>query len=109
MLRLIHHHHPCGGGGGGRSNSSSSSSSNSLYKGKSLNNRNFIIKCMGKYAQRKFLFRDTKWPLNYMPYRGRGNQAVRACAVALTTWPLQCKLAPWKSNEALFVFCGQRI
>ena len=59
---------------------------------------------MEKYAQRKFLFRDTKWPLSYMPYRGRDDRAVRACAIAPTTWPLQCQLAPWKSNEALFVF-----
>ena len=31
-----------------------------MYEGKSLNNRNFILKCMEKYAQRKILFRDTK-------------------------------------------------
>jgi hypothetical protein len=79
------------------------------YEGKSLNNRNFILKWMEKYAQRKFLFRDTKWLLSNMPYRGRDDRAVWACAIARTTWPLQCQLAPWKSNEALFVFCGQRV
>jgi len=46
------------------------------HEGKSLNNRNFILKCMEKYAQRKILFRDTKWPLNNMSYRGRDDQAV---------------------------------
>jgi len=37
------------------------------------------------------------------------DQAVWACAVGHTTWPLHCQLAPWKSKEALFVFCGQRV
>ena len=46
------------------------------YKGKSLNNRNFVLKCMGKYAQRKILFRDTEWLLSNMPYRGRDDRAV---------------------------------
>ena len=46
------------------------------YEGKSLNNRNFILKCMEKYAQRKILFRDTKWLLSNMSYRGRDDQAV---------------------------------
>ena len=64
---------------------------------------------MEKYAQRKFLFRDTKWLLSNMSYRGRDDQAVWACAVGRTTWPLHCQLAPWKSNEALFLFCGQRV
>jgi len=81
----------------------------SLYEGKSLNNRNFILKCMEKYAQRKILFRYTKWLLSNMSYRGRSDQAVWACAVGRKTWPLHCQLAPWKSNEALFVFCGQRV
>ena len=80
-----------------------------LYEGKSLNNRNFILKCKENYAQRKFLFRDTKWLLSNTPYRGRDDRAVWTCAIAPTTWPLQCQLAPWKSNEALFVFCGQRV
>jgi len=31
------------------------------YEEKSLNNRNFILKYMEKYAQRKIVFRDTKW------------------------------------------------
>jgi len=75
-----------------------------LYKGKSLNNRNFILKCMEKYARRKILFRDTKWLLSNMSYRGRNDQAVWACTVGRRTWPLHCQLAPWKSNEALFVF-----
>jgi len=75
-----------------------------IYEGKSLNNRNFILKCMEKYAQQKILFWDTKWPLSNMSYRGRDNQAVWACTVGRTTWPLHCQLAPWKSNEALFVF-----
>ena len=44
--------------------------------GKSLNNRNFILKCMEKYAQRKILFRDTKWLLSNMSYRGRDDRAV---------------------------------
>ena len=79
------------------------------YEGKSLNNRNFILKCMEKYAQQKILFRDTKWLLSNMSYRGRDDQAVWACAVGRTTWPLDCQLAPWKSNEALFVFCSQRV
>ena len=47
-----------------------------LYEGKSLNNRNFILKCMEKYAQRKILFRDTKWLLSNMSIRGREDQAV---------------------------------
>ena len=74
------------------------------YEGKSLNNRNFILKWMEKYAQRKILFRDTKWHLSNMSYRGRDDQAVWACAVGRTTWPLHCQLTPWKSNETLFVF-----
>ena len=64
---------------------------------------------MEKYAQRKILFRDTKWLLSNMSYRGRDDQAVWACAVGHTTWPLHCLLAPWKSNEALFVICGRRV
>jgi len=79
------------------------------YEGKSLNKRNFILKCKEKYAQRKILFRDTKWLLSNMPYRGRDDRAVWACAIARTTWPLHCQIAPWKSNEALFVFCGQSV
>ena len=63
---------------------------------------------MEKYAQRKILFRDTKWLLSNMSYRGRDGQAVWACAVGRTTWPLHCQLAPWKSNEALLVFCGMK-
>jgi len=80
-----------------------------IYEGKSLNNRNFILKCMEKYAQRKILFRDTTWFLSNMSYRGRDDQAVWACAVGRTTWPLHCQLARWKSNEALLIFCGQRV
>jgi len=80
-----------------------------LYEGKSLNNRNFILKCMEKYAQRKILFRDTKLLVSNMSSRGCDDQAVWACAVGRTTWPLHCQLAPWNSNEALFVFCGQRV
>ena len=64
---------------------------------------------MEKYSQRKILFRDTKWLLSNMSYRGRDDQAVWACVVGRTTWPLHCQLEPWKSNEALFVFCGQRV
>jgi hypothetical protein len=64
---------------------------------------------MEKYAQWKILFWDTKWLLSNMPYRGRDDWAVWACAIARTPWPLQCELAPWKSNEALFIFCGQRV
>ena len=79
------------------------------YKGKSLNNRNFILNCMEKYAQRKILFRDTKWLLSNMSCWGRDDQAVWDCALGRTIWPLHCQLAPWKSNEALFVFCGQRV
>jgi len=75
----------------------------------SLNNRNFILKCMEKYAQRKILFRDTKWLLSNMSYRGRDDQVLWACAVGRTTWPLHRQLAPWKSNKALFVFWGQRV
>jgi hypothetical protein len=45
-----------------------------------------------------------KWLLSNMPYRGREDRAVWACVIARTTWPLQCQLAAWKSNEALFVF-----
>jgi len=77
-----------------------------IYEGKALNNRNFILKCMEQYVQRKILFRDTKWLLSNMSYRGRDDQEVWAYAVGLTTWPLHCQLAPWKSNVALFVFCG---
>ena len=57
----------------------------------------------------KYVFRDTKWLLSNMSYRGRDDQSVWACAVGRTTWLLRCQLAPWKSNEALFVFCGQRV
>ena len=64
---------------------------------------------MEKYVQRKVLYRDIKWLLGNMPYRGRDDRAVWACAIARTTWPLHCQLAPWKSNEALFIFCGQRV
>ena len=64
---------------------------------------------MEKYAQRKILFRGTKWLVSNMSYRGRDELGVRTCAVGRTTWPLHCQLAPWKSNEALFVFCGQRV
>ena len=39
------------------------------YEGKSLNNGNFILNCMENYAQRKILFRDTKWLLSNMSYR----------------------------------------
>jgi len=59
---------------------------------------------MEKYSQRKILFQDTKWLLSNMSYRGRDDQAVWACAVGRTTWPLHCQFALWKSNEALFVF-----
>ena len=79
------------------------------HEGKSLNNRNFILKCMENYAQWKILFHDTKWLLRNMSYRGHNTQAVWACAVGCTSWPLHCQLVPWKSNEALFVFCGQRV
>ena len=41
-----------------------------MYEGKSLNNRNFILKCVEKYVQRKILFRDTKWLLSNMSYVG---------------------------------------
>jgi len=47
-----------------------------LYEGKSLNNRNFILKCMEKYAQQKILFQGTKWLLSNMPYRGCDDRAV---------------------------------
>jgi hypothetical protein len=79
------------------------------YGGKLLNNRNFIRKCMEEYAKRKILFLDTKWLLSNIPYRCRDDRAVWACAVAHTIWPLHCQLAPWKSNEVLFIFCGQRV
>jgi len=46
------------------------------YEGKSVDNRNFILKCMEKYAQRKILFGDTKWLLSDVSYRGRDDQAV---------------------------------
>jgi hypothetical protein len=60
-----------GGGGGGvftwdserymkDSPGNRESLSMGLYEGKSLCNRNFILKWMEEYAQRKFLFRDTK-------------------------------------------------
>jgi len=41
------------------------------HAGKSFNNRDFILKCMENYAQRKILFRDTKWSLRNMLYRAR--------------------------------------
>jgi len=46
------------------------------YEGKSLNNSNFILKCMENYAQRKILFRDTKRLLSNTLYRGRDDRAV---------------------------------
>ena len=64
------------------SNGNHQSTPNPKYEGKSLNNRNFILKCMEKYAQWKILFRDTKWLLSNMPYRGRDDRAVWACALA---------------------------
>ena len=64
---------------------------------------------MEKYAQWKILFRDTKWLLSNMPYRRRDDRAVWACTIAHTVWPLHCQLAPWKSNEVLFIFCGQGV
>ena len=67
------------------------------YEGKSLNKRNATLKCMKNYAQGKILFRDTKWLLSNMSYRGGDDQAVWACAVGRTKWPLHCQLAPWKS------------
>jgi len=78
-----------------------------LYEGKSLNNRNAIPKCMKNYAQGKILFRDTKWLLSSMSYRGCDDQAVWACALGRTTWLLHCQLALWKINEALFVFVAR--
>ena len=63
---------------------------------------------MEKYAQWKILFPDPKWLLSNMPYRGCDDRVVWACAIACTTWPLHCQLAPWKSNEVLFIFRGQR-
>jgi hypothetical protein len=39
-----------------------------------------------------------------MPYRGCDDRAVRACAIARTTWPLHCQLAQGKSKKALYVF-----
>jgi hypothetical protein len=80
-----------------------------VYEKKSLNNRNFILKLVEKYSQRKILFRDTKWLLSNTPYWGRDDRAVWACAIARTTWPLHCQLATGKSKDALFVFCGQRV
>jgi len=74
-----------------------------IYEGKSLNKSNLILNCMKKYVQRKILFRDTKWLLSNMPYRGHDDQAVWACAIARTTWPFHCQLPPWKYNEALFI------
>ena len=74
------------------------------HEGKSLNNRNFIIKCMEKYAQRKILLRDIKWLLSSMPYRGRDDRAVWACAIARTTWPFRCQLAPWKRAAKPYSF-----
>jgi hypothetical protein len=47
-----------------------------MYEGKSLNNRNAILKCMKNYAQGKILFWDTNWLLSNMSYRGRDDQAV---------------------------------
>jgi hypothetical protein len=64
---------------------------------------------MEKYAQWKILFRYTKWLLSNTPYRRRDDRAVWARTVAHTVWPLRCQLAPWKGNEALFVFCVQRV
>jgi len=69
---------------------------NCMHEGKSLNNRNFILKLTVKYAQRKILFRDTKRLLSNMPHTGRDDRAVWACAIARTTWSLHCQLAPWK-------------
>jgi len=67
-----------------------------IYEGKSLNNRDFILKCMEKYEQWKILFRDTKRLLSNMPFRSRDDRALWACAIARTTWSLHCQLAPWK-------------
>jgi len=74
------------------------------YEGKSLNSRNFILKCVEKYTQWKLLFWDTKWLLSNMPYKGGDDRAAWAWAIPRTTWPIYCQLSPWKSNEALFVF-----
>ena len=64
---------------------------------------------MEKYAQWKIIFRDTKWLLSNMPYRCRDDRTVWACTIAHKMWPLHCQLAPWKSNEVWFIFCGQRV
>jgi len=48
----------------------------SLYEGKSLNNRNAILKRIKNYAQGKFLFRGTVWLLSNMSYRSRDDEAV---------------------------------
>ena len=51
--------------------------------GKVIKWQEFYSKVHGNYAQRKILFRDTKWLLSIMSYRGRDDQAVWACAVAV--------------------------
>jgi len=61
-----------------------------VYEGKSLNDRNAILKCMKNYSQGKILFRDTKWLLSSMSYRGLDDPAVCACAVVRTTVNLRC-------------------
>jgi AraC-like DNA-binding protein len=53
--------------------------------------------------------KDTNWLLRNMPYRGRNDWAVWPCAIAHTIPTLHCQLAPWKGNEALFVFYGQTV
>jgi len=80
-----------------------------MYEGKSLNKSNATLKCMIKYAKQKSYFGIQNGSLAICHIGGRDEQAVGACAVGRTTWPLHCQLAPWKSKEALFVFCGQRV
>jgi len=59
---------------------------------------------MKNYPQGKILFRDTKWLLSNMSYRGHDDQAVWACTVGHTTWLLHYQLASWKAKKRYSFF-----
>ena len=63
----------------------------SLYEGKSLNNRNAILKCMKNDALGKILFWDTKWLLSNMSYRG----SWLSSSLSLRSRPYNMAAPPW--------------
>jgi hypothetical protein len=81
----------------------------SIYEGKSLNNGNFILNAWKSMHNEKSYFGTQNGSLATCRVMRRDDRAVWACTIAHTVWPLHCQLAPWKSEEVLFIFCGQRV